>query len=137
MTMPHLMNCAHSENGHCLDCVQAAWDEANVARRDLVTLAERAWELGFAAPYLEGRDADVHALLKGLSRGASVEAKTGRTKISLRPREAWVADQDCMVLRTGYLADWWGVLRGQEVVNNTDEATELDVDYGEPGEVTR
>jgi prefoldin subunit 5 len=27
MTMPHLMNCAHSEDGWCLDCVWAVWAE--------------------------------------------------------------------------------------------------------------
>lgn len=27
MTMPHLMNCPHSEDGWCLDCVKELWDE--------------------------------------------------------------------------------------------------------------
>ena len=27
MTMPHLMNCDHSEDGWCLDCVKQLWDE--------------------------------------------------------------------------------------------------------------
>ncbi len=27
MTMPHLMNCSHSEDGWCLDCVKKLWDE--------------------------------------------------------------------------------------------------------------
>tara|TARA_Y100000310_G_scaffold344948_2_gene460691 strand:- start:503 stop:739 length:237 start_codon:yes stop_codon:yes gene_type:complete len=26
MTMPHLMNCAHSDSGWCLDCVRALHD---------------------------------------------------------------------------------------------------------------
>lgn len=26
MTMPHLMNCPHSEDGWCLDCVKELWD---------------------------------------------------------------------------------------------------------------
>ena len=26
MTMPHLMNCAHMDDGHCLDCVKAEWE---------------------------------------------------------------------------------------------------------------
>jgi len=29
MTMPHLMNCSHSEDGWCLGCVTALWDEYN------------------------------------------------------------------------------------------------------------
>lgn len=27
MTMPHLMNCAHSEDGWCLECVRKQWEE--------------------------------------------------------------------------------------------------------------
>ena len=27
MTMPHLMNCPHSEDGWCLSCVKELWDE--------------------------------------------------------------------------------------------------------------
>jgi len=26
MTMPHLMNCLHSEDGWCLDCVKELWE---------------------------------------------------------------------------------------------------------------
>lgn len=29
MTMPHLQNCDHSEEGWCLDCVKKLWDEHN------------------------------------------------------------------------------------------------------------
>lgn len=28
MTMPHLMNCDHSDDGWCLDCVKKLWDHA-------------------------------------------------------------------------------------------------------------
>ena len=27
MTMPHLMNCQHSEDGWCLDCVKGSWEQ--------------------------------------------------------------------------------------------------------------
>jgi hypothetical protein len=27
MTMPHLMNCLHSEDGWCLDCVKELWEQ--------------------------------------------------------------------------------------------------------------
>lgn len=27
MTMPHLMNCAHSEDGWCLNCVKTLWEQ--------------------------------------------------------------------------------------------------------------
>lgn len=29
MTMPHLMNCEHSEDGWCLDCVHSLWEEGH------------------------------------------------------------------------------------------------------------
>lgn len=35
MTMPHLMNCDHSSDGWCLDCVKELWDD----RRELAEAA--------------------------------------------------------------------------------------------------
>lgn len=35
MTMPHLMNCSHSEFGWCLDCVKAMHDEYEATLDDL------------------------------------------------------------------------------------------------------
>ena len=32
MTMPHLMNCSHSADGWCLQCVKELWDEQNVLK---------------------------------------------------------------------------------------------------------
>lgn len=32
MTMPHLMNCAHSQEGWCLDCVAKQWEELQELR---------------------------------------------------------------------------------------------------------
>jgi hypothetical protein len=29
MTMPHLMNCDHSEDGWCLECVRKLWEQKN------------------------------------------------------------------------------------------------------------
>lgn len=41
MTMPHLMNCGHSDDGWCLDCVKAQWEELDALRAEHdVTLAE-------------------------------------------------------------------------------------------------
>lgn len=37
MTMPHLMNCDHSEEGWCLGCVKALWEE----KRELEEECER------------------------------------------------------------------------------------------------
>ena len=33
MTMPHLMNCSHSGDGWCLDCVKELWDECDAWRK--------------------------------------------------------------------------------------------------------
>lgn len=41
MTMPHLMNCDHSEEGWCLGCVKALWEE----RRELEEECERLEKL--------------------------------------------------------------------------------------------
>lgn len=30
MTMPHLMNCDHSADGWCLDCVKKLWEEKSL-----------------------------------------------------------------------------------------------------------
>lgn len=35
MTMPHLMNCDHSDDGWCLDCVKALHDEKEAIRTAL------------------------------------------------------------------------------------------------------
>lgn len=51
MTMPHLMNCAHSEDGWCLDCVGALWEESRVWRREVERLvAGRAVPLAVPLP---------------------------------------------------------------------------------------
>ena len=45
MTMPHLMNCDHSDTGWCLDCVKAQHDELEKANTKLAKL--RAMGEGF------------------------------------------------------------------------------------------
>ena len=40
MTMPHLMNCPHRGNSHCLDCVKRAWEESDQRIRDLEAALE-------------------------------------------------------------------------------------------------
>lgn len=39
MTMPHLMNCDHSEEGWCLGCVKALWEKADALERALRRIA--------------------------------------------------------------------------------------------------
>ena len=34
MTMPHLMNCPHMDDGWCLDCVAKQWEELQALRND-------------------------------------------------------------------------------------------------------
>lgn len=36
MTMPHLMNCDHSDDGWCLECVHRLWDECDDAKQRLI-----------------------------------------------------------------------------------------------------
>lgn len=38
MTMPHLMNCPHSPDGWCLDCVKELWDEKDKLEKELNTM---------------------------------------------------------------------------------------------------
>jgi len=40
--MPHLMNCPHRGNSHCLDCVKRAWEESDQRIRDLEAALEAA-----------------------------------------------------------------------------------------------
>jgi hypothetical protein len=42
MTMPHLMNCRHSEDGWCLDCVKEQWGELGLARQERDYVAKLA-----------------------------------------------------------------------------------------------
>lgn len=42
MTMPHLMNCPHRGNSHCLDCVKRAWEESDQRIRDIEAALEAA-----------------------------------------------------------------------------------------------
>lgn len=33
-------------------------------------------------------------------------------KITLKPGEEWIVDQQCMIMHQGYLADWVGYFKG-------------------------
>lgn len=39
--MPHLMNCPHSPNGWCLDCVKEEHDKSEATIEDLMAVCER------------------------------------------------------------------------------------------------
>ena len=45
MTMPHLMNCRHSESGWCLDCVKELHSraKADAARMDFLATCNQTW----------------------------------------------------------------------------------------------
>ena len=51
MTMPHLMNCNHSEDGWCLDCVKKLWEE-NHELRIAMCFDDYGWRIveGGASP---------------------------------------------------------------------------------------
>lgn len=42
MTMPHLMNCEHSDEGWCLACVRAQWNEMTHYRELLEQISKDA-----------------------------------------------------------------------------------------------
>jgi len=52
MTMPHLMNCSHSESGWCLECVQDLHDELEDLRNDYSDALSVCYAVG---EFLAGR----------------------------------------------------------------------------------
>lgn len=40
MTMPHLHNCSHQDEGWCLDCVKELWEEKESMRDYLMPICE-------------------------------------------------------------------------------------------------
>lgn len=49
MTMPHLMNCRHSETGWCLDCVKELWDESTMTNERKNITQPSDWWVAFEA----------------------------------------------------------------------------------------
>lgn len=96
MTMPHLMNCGHSDTGWCLDCVREQWDElqhtsdalaslAYTAERcaDLIVSVSDRYDLDVAVEsakdFLAGRPAG-----GGVGRTASAAEATDNAEVSDR-----------------------------------------------------
>lgn len=52
MTMPHLENCPHSEDSHCLACVKKDWDET----QQIIDEMERELALARRALYAALKD---------------------------------------------------------------------------------
>ena len=49
MTMPHLMNCPHSEDGWCLSCVKELWEEGTTVelnRQLSISVDGQRWSVG-------------------------------------------------------------------------------------------
>ena len=44
MTIPHLMNCSHSPDGWCLECVGALQRELEATRAALKIAFDRSWD---------------------------------------------------------------------------------------------
>ena len=59
MTMPHLMNCGHRDDAHCLDCVKAAGEERESLRAQLATAQA---ELARVAAERDGARAEIDSL---------------------------------------------------------------------------
>ena len=57
MTMPHLMNCDHSEDGWCLDCVKALWDKQQAT--DLPLFQHTEAELRFVSGILAALNSEI------------------------------------------------------------------------------
>lgn len=57
MTMPHLMNCPHSDEGWCLACVKEMGDRLIVAFKDIDQLKRELWCANHEIDCLNG-DAD-------------------------------------------------------------------------------
>lgn len=53
MTMPHLMNCEHADEGWCLGCVRELWDEKELAQTHVAALKKDIEDL----IYLDGEAA--------------------------------------------------------------------------------
>lgn len=51
MTMPHLMNCSHSEEGWCLSCVKELWEERRCDMRPCVEEFARLMECSLRNNY--------------------------------------------------------------------------------------
>lgn len=45
MTMPHLMNCSHSDTGWCLECVRKLWHDLHNSKVRLLALKYAIEEL--------------------------------------------------------------------------------------------
>lgn len=61
MTMPHLMNCGHSDEGWCLDCVKAMHDETGMTLRDY-----------FAAKAMQGMAPDIDRMANECARECGI-----------------------------------------------------------------
>lgn len=85
MTMPHLMNCSHSETGWCLECVKGLHSEGEKAYQDylaLLPVTYAAEELAEGRIQLKAFFATVH--------NARLEGCRGLEKMS---RLLWLEDE--------------------------------------------
>jgi len=68
MTMPHLMNCSHSDNGWCLDCVKKLYDSKQVEYtppEDYILVPKRAEIIGESSGWTEYSTEYGHCALCG------------------------------------------------------------------------
>ena len=56
MTMPHLMNCQHSESGWCLACVKELHAELEIAEGRIAELDPESWRCPVMLPNAYGKE---------------------------------------------------------------------------------
>ena len=69
MTMPHLMNCPHSSDGWCLDCVKAMHDEYETLLDDMRSDYADAMTVCYAASEFSAGRIGVHELIEVVKQG--------------------------------------------------------------------
>jgi hypothetical protein len=75
MTMPHLMNCGHSDTGWCLACVKELHDEKEAAEASLAAATEERDKLreAYQAAHDQWTDANIRATQMQLERDTAIE----------------------------------------------------------------
>lgn len=106
MTMPHLMNCAHDENGWCLDCVEELWSKTQIPPEMLEAATVRYMlNIGYSEQAVKmhrqdndaaWRDAQRHTRLMLEAAGVpALVAKVAELERELAKARRWAAVSEC------------------------------------------
>lgn len=69
MTMPHLMNCLHSDSGWCLECVKAMHDEYEMLLDDMRSDYADAMTVCYAADEFAAGRISHHEFIQTVKQG--------------------------------------------------------------------